>query len=451
MFDTPNEFAAILLLLIFPAIGLFVRATHRNWTIGVLAAALCLCLGVVFARTYSRGAYITFVMVAPLLITLMRSVRLATTLGVILVVIGAAAAPSVGSRVQSVGEFRDYSILNRLAVWKASAILFAHHPSGVGREAFPKIFNTGYKPLTTNANYATAVSTYLTIGCWWGLPALLIALSVVAFPAAAFFPGKDARGENRPFLGAGFLAFAIAACFSPFVMSQRLIFVYAVCWCACAGWILWRDTLSSFLGCVGRAAGWGAMGSAGIFIAGAAMSFASDAPRIEFGAREIRMARFPAIGDEQRKVYVVCEPHYASKYFLQEFCLPLFQESRATAIVILYGGELLTAQLVPDAELAVIAIGNNAAVSLLEANAKPRRAILIDEVERPLVPERVAMRFNSSFKDAFFLSSAGENISFDRPRQIEEPDRVSGDANQGRHNFLNLAHACAALLAKNES
>jgi putative inorganic carbon (HCO3(-)) transporter len=146
-FYWPNPFAAFLLLALPIEVFRYVHASVREaWGHGSLSVLLAAAL----ILTYSRGAWLSLLAVAPLAVVVLRppSWPRAVARGLILIVAigvaivfltrGAALRPGqeVLVRATSVTDVGDQSILGRLHFWHAAWAIFLDHPLGTGAGTF---------------------------------------------------------------------------------------------------------------------------------------------------------------------------------------------------------------------------------------------------------------------------------------------------------------------------
>lgn len=186
-FNTSNQCAAFLVLLVFIFIGIsiyFFRNFNLSKTSKILyllfffLSVLCEYLIVL---TYSRGGYIAFILTAIIFFfffkkeTGKKQIFFFLVIFLLLIII----LPKGISRILSMTE-PDKSIYNRLILWKgATAITFDYWLTGTGFDVFGNIYSDWYQPINMNTTYSTAINNYLTISAGGGIILLFIYLIII--------------------------------------------------------------------------------------------------------------------------------------------------------------------------------------------------------------------------------------------------------------------------------
>lgn len=149
-FYWPNPFAGFLML-VLPVEA--VRLAHADaWRDRLAHGSLTVLLAVSFVLTYSRGAWLSLLVVLPVMSLLLRpghrrgavaSLLVVTVLvfgAVVLLTRGTAAVPTgqtVAGRVASIADAGDVSVQGRVNFWKAGLAIFRDHAiAGIGPGTF---------------------------------------------------------------------------------------------------------------------------------------------------------------------------------------------------------------------------------------------------------------------------------------------------------------------------
>lgn len=226
-FDSPNKLAAFIVLLL-PFFIVFIHELRRGDRrgrmvhVGVAAGTLFAAVGTVaLAATYSRGGYVAFAVGLTVLVC--EGCRKTAIAAGGLFAIALKFLPHAVERAVALNAVQDMSIRNRLVLWKSVCEMCADNPLfGVGR-SIGEVYMAWYQPLERTQAYQTAVSDYLTLGARYGLPALLLWVSAIAFVVVGLF--RRTRRMKSPFssaLAAGVLSYAVASVFSTFYTTPVL-------------------------------------------------------------------------------------------------------------------------------------------------------------------------------------------------------------------------------------
>jgi O-antigen ligase/tetratricopeptide (TPR) repeat protein len=229
-FYWPNPFAAFLLLVLPLALMRFLHAPRLRDALAHGVTAALLLVALVF--TYSRGAWIVLVAVAPLGVIILRPLRWGTVIGriamlgafagVMVVTLPHAVAPAntagaLATRATSIVDRSDYSIQGRLNFWRAGFAIFRDYPLvGTGPGTFAVVHAAYQKDVRYYAR--DAHNFYLQIMAEMGvvgLGALLVLGSSIWTMWGRTL--RAARGkEEYPLLvglGLGVLAFSLHSAF----------------------------------------------------------------------------------------------------------------------------------------------------------------------------------------------------------------------------------------------
>jgi len=223
-FYWPNPFASFLLLLLPMALMRFLHARKVRETLSHSIIALTLAVSLVL--TYSRGAWLSFVMITPVLLALVppparwvavRRVAVLMAVVALAVVVLTARAPGHSSssgileRAASTADAGSDSIQGRLSFWRSALAIFRDHPLvGTGPWTYG-VVHTRYQD-DVRFYASDAHNLYLQTAAEMGLVgvvalmALLVAIAVTCFRAL-----RAVRGTSEyPLVagvGLGLLAF----------------------------------------------------------------------------------------------------------------------------------------------------------------------------------------------------------------------------------------------------
>lgn len=245
IYANPNDLAALTLLHLSIAAGLFVTEGYR-WTRRATLVSLFL-LPLVMLLTQSRGAFLGLAAFTLLALAGQKKKRVKSfALAAVICLVGAMFVPSSAwERLGGVGEIiggteaidgmdEEGSAEQRWAIWKTAGIIIADNPvTGVGWGAYPEA-NAAYAvfdgPESTNVGKRDTHSTYLNVLAEIGWPGLMLFLGLIA---AAILPADRVRRQIRDvlpersrqlrFLELGMLGFLLAGVFGSY---GRLSFLY---------------------------------------------------------------------------------------------------------------------------------------------------------------------------------------------------------------------------------
>ena len=176
-FETPNFCGAFFIIVVFVLIGvtfyLFNKKPHK---IGSKMLFLSVLLSGIFTEyllvlTYSRGAFIAFVLTAMMFIYAVKDKkeRLVILFFLAIFFIFLAIVPFGMSRAGSIFSDDD-SIGNRLILWKSAiGITYDNWLLGTGFSKFGDTFIAWYQPLNMLQEYTTPVNNCLTISAGGGI------------------------------------------------------------------------------------------------------------------------------------------------------------------------------------------------------------------------------------------------------------------------------------------
>ena len=253
-FDTPNLAACFLAMLIMLCIGLFLSLIKRESICCKIAAIVPATIAVtgqfLLVCTYSRGGYVSLICGLLVLLWLIRSkwmFAFAGTFVVFLLIVENGA-----TRVGTMSNVGDGSIMNRLLLWRGGMALIADHWIAGMRLSFsmgPE-YTKWFQPLWLNESYNSLINDFLTVTCNWGIFA---AGGILLCVASIFSWGSRVQRKiNSGLLGgmlAGIVAFMVCGLFSTMFMNPLLFFSYiamlimTLIWCFAATWrrhIGWR-------------------------------------------------------------------------------------------------------------------------------------------------------------------------------------------------------------------
>ncbi len=190
-FDSPNKLAAFIVLLL----PFFIIFVHGLWSgdgrgrmarVGMALGAICAIAGTIaLVATYSRGGYVAFAagLTALACIGCRKTAVAAGGLFALVLKI----LPHAAERAVALNVVQDMSIRNRLVLWKSVCAMCVDNPLfGVGRSV-GEVYMAWCQQLERTQAYKTAVSDYLTLGARYGLPALLLWVTAIAFVVVGLF------------------------------------------------------------------------------------------------------------------------------------------------------------------------------------------------------------------------------------------------------------------------
>lgn len=235
LFDSPNKLAAflnlILPLFMISVCYLWAQKDKLQRMLAVMLMLLVLLGEFLLVKTYSRGGYIAF-SVGLVSLFIFGCRRCAFLFGGLFMLM-IAVVPKASIRAVSFSMTQDLSILNRLVLWKSVCEICVDNPlSGVWRSV-GEVFTAWYQPMERTQVYLTAVNDYLTIGAQYGLPVLMLWLSVIFVVVIGL--ARMAR-HKKTRLGTavvvGLVSYSIAAVFSTFyttlLLSVSFVFLLIV-------------------------------------------------------------------------------------------------------------------------------------------------------------------------------------------------------------------------------
>lgn len=244
IYANPNDLAALTLLQLSIAGGLFLSEGHRWIRRGALASLFV--LPVIILLTQSRGAFIALAAFAIVALAgqrrRLRSIALAgTVLLTAMMFVPSSAWDRLGSVAgitqgeEAVGTLdEEGSAEQRWQIWKTAGMIIQDHPLfGVGWGAYPEanaVYAGWSGPESTNRGKRDTHSTYLNVLAELGWPGLLLFIGMVAAVVVptervrrqlqALYP---ARSAQMRLLELGLLAFLLAGVFGSY---SRLSFLY---------------------------------------------------------------------------------------------------------------------------------------------------------------------------------------------------------------------------------
>jgi len=219
-------------------------AKERGWLImtrSEIARFSCLLVIIValiisLSATYSRSGMVAFLVVACVLWGA-RDARHWIVMSLVVWAFCLVAMPEAGGRFADIEPLTDKSISHRFDVWRGTLGMSVEKPwTGFGARDFGKTLTQWHLPADgSDAGYATAVSTPLTVLGFWGYPALFVYLWGWVLLLIAGFRGLCNRnaGWNRA-VGACFiiqLAFLVGGLFAYLHQSRILnaVLMASVC------------------------------------------------------------------------------------------------------------------------------------------------------------------------------------------------------------------------------
>ena len=192
----PNVASAWLAMLAMLACGTLLailgcrRLNKWRWLCGGILLCAVILLFLLAGFTYSRGGYVA-ILTGCTAAGVLQSWRCKTgwqrlsslVPTVLFVGLLAFGVPAGVTRLAAVGDTRDLSIRNRLAVWRGAAMLTHEYPlRGVG-ERPGRLYTIFYQPLEKNESYNGMLGDFQTIASSHGLPLAtgLLALLLLSF------------------------------------------------------------------------------------------------------------------------------------------------------------------------------------------------------------------------------------------------------------------------------
>lgn len=251
IYANPNDLAALTLLHLSIAAGIFVSDAHRWMKRGALASLFF--LPVIILLTQSRGTFIGFAAFTVLALVGQKTrIKAFALAGVVALVALMFVPSSAWERLGGLGDvaFGDASIAamdeegsaeQRWQIWQTAGLIIRDNPvTGVGWGAYSEA-NANYAayagPESTNYGARDAHSAYISVLAELGWPGLLLFMGVIG---AAVLPADRVRRQLRGvmpmrsrqvrLLELGLLGFLLAGIFASY---QRLSFLYlhlAVIW-----------------------------------------------------------------------------------------------------------------------------------------------------------------------------------------------------------------------------
>jgi len=238
---TPNMAGSVLAPLILFLIGgiAWIRTAQTRglrWlNIGIISLLLidATSLLIFLAFTYSRGAWIAFMVGCLVMICYPGQLRRQAALALVAFCLILVFLPSGLKRVGSYTHIEaDLSVSNRLKLWTGALQMMAEHPlTGIGSDQFGATFERDYQLFDHTAENSTAVSDYFTFGAERGLLLLGIGLGMLLFFVSESF--RDSIQNKNVFqmtLTATLVTVLVASAFSTlwFVREFEWIFEAAL-------------------------------------------------------------------------------------------------------------------------------------------------------------------------------------------------------------------------------
>lgn len=230
VYENPNDFAGMCLLVFAMAVGIFVT-DRRKW-IRIAAAAGMFALPLLVLLSESRGAFIALLAAAAIALRgYWRRGKLLLGAAAVIVVIVFATPDTVWKRLGTIKDVTseetavkaddEGSARQRMEIWKVSSTVFAENPLlGVGLGAYPRAhFGTAQRAKFDPTAHGARDnhSTYLNLLAETGLPGLLLFLGVVGSALAYARRTRRLAGAERPrfslqvyYLELGLLAYLVA-------------------------------------------------------------------------------------------------------------------------------------------------------------------------------------------------------------------------------------------------
>lgn len=227
----PNALAGILLIGLFPALGLMI-SNERVARLG--AGGLAVLIGLALVLTQSKGGLlaagiglIAMAVLGSAWGARKRSMLLALPIAVIgLLVVGLAArnrspgGATALTRVTEAAATSEQSAGFRLLLWRSATSLMKTDPAGIGLGAFRfESARPGLVPPTVLAH-----QSFLQLGAEAGILALVALLAALALWTVEVFRGARSLPPERNLLRAGVFAAVLASCVHSFIDSDLYYF-----------------------------------------------------------------------------------------------------------------------------------------------------------------------------------------------------------------------------------
>lgn len=219
--SNPNNFAAYLLLCVFPVFMLFIYEKRKKNK--VLYLLIFLLITVNIALTFSRNVLLGFGIGILVLIVIYSKKLLAVFVPI---VVAALCIPQIRIRLSEVGD----TSLNesRIKLWKTALLMFKDHPVlGVGNGNYSSNYDNYIKKfpqLYCGFHNYPAHNTYLKILSELGVVGIIVFLSMLLFLALRLYKFiKDCDNKYFKYLFTGFFASLIAFLFMN--ISDNFFFV----------------------------------------------------------------------------------------------------------------------------------------------------------------------------------------------------------------------------------
>ena len=177
-FATPNlagGFAAVIAIL---AIGLFLFLYHKEAIKAKIGALFCSSIALlaiyILTETYSRGGFVAFTVGIAVLLALTREKKTLWFMAVFIIFV--LLTKHGIDRVESIGDFSDGSIRNRLLLWHGGLALFAeNYLKGLGLSTYMGHEYTAWlQPIALNEKYTSMLNDFLTLACAYGIAGVFI-------------------------------------------------------------------------------------------------------------------------------------------------------------------------------------------------------------------------------------------------------------------------------------
>ena len=223
--STPNVAGAILVVCALLLIGLagWLQERDRQTNNAAFIAGMVLAIaGTGFVlwllcSTYSREAWLAFLVACGAMILFSLRLRVSALLAVAVFIVVLCCTPSGIQRFESYAQVDgDLSIANRLKLWTGALQMMADHPfAGVGAGGFPVFFERDYQQFSHTARTSSAVNDYLTLGAEQGIFVLSILLGPLLL-LLAWSLRLCCASDSLPVtvLSAMLLALCTTSCFS---------------------------------------------------------------------------------------------------------------------------------------------------------------------------------------------------------------------------------------------
>ena len=230
-FATPNlagGFAAVIAIL---AIGLFLFLYHKEAIKAKIGALFCSSIALlaiyILTETYSRGGFVAFTVGIAVLLALTREKKTLWFMAVFIVFV--LLTKHGVDRVESIGDFSDGSIRNRLLLWHGGLALFAdNYLKGLGLSSYIGYEYTAWlQPVTLNERYTSMLNDFLTLACAYGIAGVFI-ICLILF--LLLFWGIRVQRATRSTLMAtalsAILVWISASMFSVMFMDTTMLIVF---------------------------------------------------------------------------------------------------------------------------------------------------------------------------------------------------------------------------------